>query len=213
MAARGDLAELIERIERSYEKVFEQHPPLPEEEKVSVGLLDHPLFERARGFKKAGDLIVTSIMEDYNQFNAEIIPAALWLYRHAIELNLKYVRSLLAERVSDEYRFGRTHDLLELWAPVEDYLKGIGLVFDSNTLHFQIAEVIKEFSNLDVDGQLFRYPDSSSPAAKNWVKINFPILKLCVTEVDLFAFGFPEIVTFFSNLARMSEQHDKLRKE
>ena len=36
----------------------------------------------------------------------------------------------------------------------------------------------------------FRYPDSRSSQAQNWLGGNFFALKLAVSEVDLFGFGF-----------------------
>ena len=185
--------DLIERIDRKYEQVFEQTPPCAEDFLSSDG---GKFVERARAFFKAGNLVVDTIEENRNLYNAEMIPAALSLYRHAIELHLKSMRCALAEKISPRLRFGRTHNLVELWEPIESYLSSIGLIFEDGLLHYRVARIVQEFNDLDEYGDRFRYPDSHSPAARNWVGANFSRLKLSVMEVDLLSFGFSELISF-----------------
>lgn len=199
------LAELIDRIERRYEKIFDQVAPEPGE---GVEELDDNFQERARGFKKAADLITASIIENQNLLYYEMIPAAVFLYRHSIELNLKSMRTQLTSRVSEEFKFRRNHNLLELWRPIERYMTQGGFNFEDGLLHYRVACSIKELSDLDFDGQLFRYPDCTSPAALNWIRINFENLQLSATEVDLLAFGFHELIIFFESVKRYRDATD-----
>jgi hypothetical protein len=191
------LAELIERIERRYEDIFEQFPAGVEDVN---GSSDEHFQERARGFKKAADLVAQSIIQNYNLLHYEMLPAAVFLYRHSMELNLKSMRTRLATRVSRDFQFGRIHQLAELWSPIERYLESGGIQFVDGQLHYRVARAVKEVSDIDLNGQLFRYPDSNAPAAFNWIRINLENLRLSATEVDLLAFGFSELVSFVENV-------------
>ncbi len=85
------LVELMERADRKHEQIFEQLESGPE------GLMgaEASFLERARGFTKAANIVLDAIETEYNAYTAEMLPVALSLYRHAIELHLKAMRQIL----------------------------------------------------------------------------------------------------------------------
>jgi hypothetical protein len=198
------LVELLDRIERRYEEIFARRPSTESDTTAPI----HEQFqERARGFKKAADLVVQSIIKDYNAFNYEMLPASVFLYRHSVELNLKSIRIQLAARVSSSYRFAKRHELIDLWNPIETYLKEAGFQFEEGHVHYRISRAVGELAQIDRDGQLFRYPDSNSPAAFDWIRVSLDNLRLAATEVDLLAFGFGELMSWIES-ARDHEPRD-----
>jgi hypothetical protein len=86
-----------------------------------------------------------------------------------------------------------------LWEPIEGYLLSVGLQFEDGLLHYRVARFVREFDDIDEYGDRFRYPDSKSAAAQNWLGANFSTLKSSVMEVDLLSFGFAELVSLSTN--------------
>jgi hypothetical protein len=186
--------ELIEKIDRKHSPVFEECAANPED----IGCGAETFSERARGFFKAANLVIEQISAEHNLYNAEMLPAALFLYRHSIELHLKSMRRILVERRPNEFRIGQGHNLIELWMPIENFLTSLGITLEDGLLHYRVGQTVREFSDVDEYGDRFRYPDSRSTRAQNWLGGNFHELQIAVAEVDLFSFGFRELVSFFA---------------
>ena len=99
-----------------------------------------------------------TVAANHNLYNAEMIPAALALYRHAIELHLKAMRGVLAKKIPSTFEICRGHNLAELWGPIESYLSSSGLTFEDGQLHYRVAQVIKEFNYVDEYGDKISIP-------------------------------------------------------
>jgi hypothetical protein len=187
--------QLIDGIQREHEPIFRSGETGGEQPSPASELF----CERARGFRKAADLVFDAIAADENLFTAEMLPAGLFLYRQAIELHLKSMRCMLAERVSLKFKFARNHELLVLWLPIEEFLRAGGLKFENGSLHYRVGCIVREFSSVDRVGDRFRFPDSLDPAAAYGLWTKYSSLKLGVAEVDLLNFGFSELISFLQN--------------
>ncbi len=88
----------------------------------------------------------------------------------------------------------RGHRLLDLWEPIEQYLTSKGLKFEDGQFHYRVRCLVREYDTVDEFGDRFRYPDSRSPTASNWIRGQFSVLRLAAAEIDLLCFGFEQLV-------------------
>lgn len=119
-------------------------------------------FLHARGYWTAADRLVQSVIEDRRDQDFLVHPI-FFLYRQAVELDLKSVVSL-GRQVLD--RTGaplhKTHDLTRLWAEASELLNEIEPKGKDDV--GAAGELILQLANIDPDGQRFRYPLHTSGA-------------------------------------------------
>ena len=133
---------------------------------------------------KSAELIVKRIDEGLPQMDYEGT-AALYLFRHYLELSLKKIvmgarflnskdKNATEESVT---KVGKFHDLMNLWLEVKNNIpKKLGGKVWKQWDHSFVEQCIEEFHNLDPDGERLRYKrihdndniDPSPPVLVNW---------------------------------------------
>lgn len=201
--------DLFDNIRRNYQRIFREDDAT---DAKSLVLVDE-FHERAEGFRRAGDVIVDEIVENFNVHTQQMLPAVLTLYRQAAELYLKSMRLHLKRGISSRFAFNKEHDLLELWLPIESYLRSVGFGFEDGILHFRVAELVKELSGADTYGDRFRYPDSRHPKASEGIWTNLEVLRLSIAELGLLTFGFPEIISLLRDQGVSNDTETRHRGE
>ncbi|MEE8167729.1 MAG: hypothetical protein V3T58_02510 [Candidatus Hydrothermarchaeales archaeon] len=110
----------------------------------------------AEGYKRAGDWL----FERVNQGRADqdfVVYPIVFLYRHAIELKLKWIIEI-GGRLIDEPRDLRiSHDLIALWKECREILEKVWSEGSSDTLD-TAEKIINQFSKEDPESMTFRYP-------------------------------------------------------
>lgn len=120
-------------------------------------------YPYVEGYMRAADLLVKTLTEDPIRcrtvgVNYLVYPIG-FLYRHHLELRLKYIILESAELydgvIVEEKKLLRSHDLSWLW---EQYKRVIEVCLAGSDSEFQAVEkCIKEFCDID-KGYGFRYP-------------------------------------------------------
>jgi hypothetical protein len=136
---------------------------------------DERLFRMIKGFHEAGDLLVSESEDDPRRAQNLIYPA-IFAYRQALELRLKYLLVEFGPSAGQAPEF-RTHDLKTLWSKC----KRVVAFFESNLQPtdeeaFRVAEaLIAEFDAVDPGSDAFRFAHDTKGRA----------VKLALSEVDL----------------------------
>ncbi|MCA9023549.1 MAG: hypothetical protein KDA74_25550 [Planctomycetaceae bacterium] len=125
----------------------------------------YTMGDYAQGYFFAGDRLIESIRHKRCDLDVLIYPV-VYVYRHGIELSLKY----LAERIpvllghSGEFTWG--HELLQNWRQVRELLVQTRTDYPGErsikekTLRW-VDGVLRQFAELDPGGVTFRYPTDS----------------------------------------------------
>ncbi len=119
----------------------------------------------AKGYRQAADMISHALLEKGNFRDYEAYPM-VFLYRHALELNMKniiYKAAKLAhfrEINEVDVKLYNCHDLVELSKKTTEIM---GMIFGQNDLDLSnalklMSETSKEFSSIDRFSYAFRYP-------------------------------------------------------
>ena len=147
----------------------EQHARIPNDDCSRFVLM-------SGGYQTAADILVKRALEDAAELDTLIYPI-LFLYRHALELNLKYVINVYGPHV-DIDPIWYTHDFRVLWPRFLDVLKGFG-TDDPDQADQVVGGVIAQFGNVDPGSFSHRYPadrwGNPIPLAKD--RINLKTLK------------------------------------
>jgi len=115
-----------------------------------------------RGFKDAADRIVDSLPGDRRHPDDKVFPVA-YLYRHYLELKLKYVikrgMSLDLIEITNERKFFNEHRLRVLWEKAKKVISDAYPDSPRDQLQY-VEKLILEFDHVDQNGQEFRYAES-----------------------------------------------------
>ena len=112
-------------------------------------------FSYADGYKTAADLLVEKI-EGHAPEDILVLPI-VFMYRHHVELKLKYIITALDILSQTQIPNLITHNLISLWNYIKDHLGCIrGGPFDTEMMS-SLDRLIAELSNLDPDSYRFRY--------------------------------------------------------
>ncbi|HRE53683.1 MAG TPA: hypothetical protein PLP22_02680 [Candidatus Competibacter sp.] len=110
------------------------------------------------GYKCAADSLVTQIIQTRSNQDILVFPI-VFLYRHYLELALKYIiadgRKLLGEKGS----FPTHHKIEHLWPLAKGILRKIWSGSEPKEVEL-IDHLIKELSIIDPDSMSFRYPEN-----------------------------------------------------
>ncbi len=146
------------------------------------------------GYKYAGDRLAQSLIEDRSHQDALILPI-VFLYRHYIELCLKYITSegkaLLDEGENEKAQKKETHSLRKLWQECKTILDAIGIehgMYAEKDIVESVDAIIIELADKDDRSDGFRYPfDLKSNVTLHGLEvINVRNLKEIMARVALF---------------------------
>lgn len=113
----------------------------------------------AYGYFFAGKKLTDSVLDDTYNLDVLIYPI-IYVFRHAIELSLKYFSIELARIFSEKNGAKFNHNLLDNWTIVKKYLVMIK-EFDSGCgLIVEIEKILINFNEIDAKGEVFRFPES-----------------------------------------------------
>ncbi|MDP6605157.1 MAG: hypothetical protein QF664_02685 [Dehalococcoidia bacterium] len=130
----------------------------------------------AQSFFDSADILVTTALGDREGRSdpMSVIAPALYLYRHALELQLKAVQKV-GEDYDGEVGPRRGHFLMPLWKQVRDYMeRHFGWqdeAYDTIELNIQLLD------ELDEKSMVFRYPDEGLPPGAERLELDLRQLR------------------------------------
>lgn len=157
MAKRLTFEELVGR-EFRWPQPGDDPFDIEEEDEIQTELVEGDftrfilMFE---GYRKSADALVDQALEDWSEANYLIYPI-LFLYRHALELNLKYIINVYGRYVGVEPVWN-THKFNVLWPRFLEVLEGFGTE-DPDRADEIVGGVVAQFGNIDPGSFSHRYP-------------------------------------------------------
>ena len=109
----------------------------------------------SEGYRRSADALVDRALEDWREADFLIYPI-LFLYRHALELNLKYIINVYGHHVGVDPVWN-THKFTELWPRFLEVLDRFG-TDDPDRADQHVGGVIAQFGNVDPGSFSHRYP-------------------------------------------------------
>lgn len=109
----------------------------------------------SEGYRRSADALLDMALADWREKDILIYPI-LFLYRHALELNLKYVINIYGPRVGVD-PIWNSHDFRVLWPRFLEVLDGFG-TDDPDKADQIVGGVIAQFGNVDPNSFSHRYP-------------------------------------------------------
>lgn len=109
----------------------------------------------SEGYRKSADCLVEQALQDWREANYLIYPI-LFLYRHALELNLKYIINVYGPSVGIDPVWN-SHDFQVLWPEFLNVLEEFG-TDDPDRADQIVGGVIAQFGNIDPGSFSHRYP-------------------------------------------------------
>ncbi|WP_419907885.1 hypothetical protein [Hoeflea sp.] len=128
------------------------------------------------GYRRSADFLVDKALEDWREADFLIYPI-LFLYRHALELNLKYIINVYGPHVGVD-AIWNTHEFEELWGRFLKVLDGFG-TDDPDNADQIVGGVIAQFGNVDPRSFSYRYPrdNRGNPIPLVQDRMNLEMLK------------------------------------
>jgi hypothetical protein len=131
--------------------------PQPGEKRLFSGWMKGQWLWYPDAYKQAADKLVDQI--EGHPWEDRLIFPVIFLYRHFVELKLKYLiielDRLSGTRIEDR-QFNR-HQLIPLWSYVKDHLNCIREASWDNEILSSLESLIRDFDRLDSDSYHFRY--------------------------------------------------------
>ena len=109
----------------------------------------------SEGYRRSADVLVHRILSNWREGDTLIYPI-LFLYRHALELHLKYIINNYGHHVGVD-QVWNTHKFTDLWPMFLKVLDRFG-TDDPDEADQHVGAVIAQFSNLDPGSFSHRYP-------------------------------------------------------
>ena len=107
------------------------------------------------GYKRSADALVDQALQDWREADFLIYPI-LFLYRHALELNLKYIINVYGRNVGVD-PIWNSHDFQVLWPRFLKVLEEFG-TDDPDNADQIVGGVVAQFGNIDPGSFSHRYP-------------------------------------------------------
>jgi hypothetical protein len=107
------------------------------------------------GYRRSADALVELALADWREGNSLIYPI-LFLYRHSLELNLKYIINVYGRQVGVDPVWN-SHDFRVLWSRFLTVLDRFG-TDDPDSADEIVGGVIAQFGNIDPNSFSHRYP-------------------------------------------------------
>lgn len=145
-------------------------------------------------FKEAGDELVDFVArgEKYSWYEAFLRPIG-FLYRHYLELELKYWIKELTEKPLDRTgRMLKQHNLKKLWLELKPLIEPFCETKEDQVILSEVEDVILTFDEYDPTGQEFRYNRTTKDAEtlRNLPsRIDMQSVKCLITKVFNFFEG------------------------
>jgi hypothetical protein len=150
-------------------------------------------------FKEAGDELVGFVVrgEKYSWYEAFLRPIG-FLYRHYLELELKYwIRKLNEEPSKQVKRLLTKHDLRNLWLALKPMIKPFCKSKEDKKILNFVEKVILTFNKYDPTGQEFRYTrtiQDTGTLRDIPQRINIKAFKCLIAKVSDFFEGLSGVV-------------------
>ncbi|NKX41769.1 hypothetical protein HGG71_09870 [Rhodobacteraceae bacterium R_SAG2] len=107
------------------------------------------------GYRKSADVLVQQAIDNFREADYLVFPI-VFLYRHALELNLKYIINHYGHHVGVG-PIWNTHEFENLWPIFLEVLERFGTQ-DPDQADQIVGGVIAKFGNVDPRSFSFRYP-------------------------------------------------------
>lgn len=107
------------------------------------------------GYRQSADALVEQAIENCGDADILVYPI-IFLYRHALELNLKYIINFYGPQVGVR-PIWNTHEFERLWPAFLEVLEGFG-TDDPDRADQVVGGVIAKFGNVDPRSFSYRYP-------------------------------------------------------
>ena len=180
-----------------------------------------PIWELyATGYKEAADKLVDEAANGYLDF----VYPAMFLYRHYLELRLKYVLLALQNYLDQPTNIPFSHSLLYLWRKVKPLWEQMWSGDDSIATHDAaiddaIEARLKEFEMVDRGSSNFRYPFDKDnlpslkkvPGENGYQVINLYQVREVINRVALILDGVSDVIAVQEDLH--TEYEDVMRTE
>ncbi|MFV0296090.1 MAG: hypothetical protein ACK5JT_08220 [Hyphomicrobiaceae bacterium] len=127
-----------------------------EVEEAALAANDLSRFElMLKGYRRSADALVDMALADSNERDLLIYPI-LFLYRHALELNLKYIINHYGRHVG-VYPVWKSHEFQVLWPRFRAVLDAFP-THDLDSADEFVGGVIAQFGNVEMSSNSHRYP-------------------------------------------------------
>lgn len=140
----------------------------------------YDLFDYAHGYFAATKKILAAA--DHQGMGVAVdtlVYPACYNFRHSIELFVKYLVAAYAELLdAPNLKFQTNHSLQNNWETALTAARKIAVIPDEDRVQI-ISDTIKDFSEIDPKGIIFRYPDGikGEQHLKEWSLINLGIVR------------------------------------
>jgi hypothetical protein len=141
----------------------------------------------AHGYKIAADLVAKECC-DNGKFRDTLYSPVLFLYRHYIELSLKYLwKEYFLLGLLDSEPPDDDHRLLPLWQRIQEASEAVGLLSADDAFITQVGKSILLFDRLDKRSTHSRYPTVGGKYSSLYV--NIEALIRAVDDIDTIFYG------------------------
>jgi hypothetical protein len=115
-------------------------------------------FEQyAVGYFMAGRQVAAAAMADQMEIDVFVYPL-VFLYRHAIELALKHLVTVLPSLYGAEGKYHATHNLLDNWRVARGHLERHPKLSRAASIP-AFEAILRDFVEFDPKGEAFRFPE------------------------------------------------------
>ena len=119
----------------------------------------YDFFAYAEGYFLGAELLIERIHQTVSNVDVLVYPICFG-FRHAIELSVKGIADALARLQKDGNGYELGHALIENWRFVKAHAEALTDLFDPADIRL-IDETIRLVCDVDPNGQIFRYPEST----------------------------------------------------
>lgn len=142
-------------------------------------------FEQyAIGYFIAGRKVAAAAAAQQLQIDLFVYPL-VFLYRHAIELALKHLVTVLPPLYGEEVTYQATHKLLDNWTVVRGYLER-SAEFGRAASIPAFEAILRDFVDLDPKGEAFRFPEERAgvPFLQSTTHINVEVFSRAMQFIE-----------------------------
>lgn len=138
----------------------------------------YDLFDYSKGYFEATRFILERMKERPGDFIVDLLVyPACYSLRHAVELFVKYLIVELSRATGGKQKYESNHSIVDNWRLAADLIGVARMPHKEADLAFT-AHMIEAISEVDPNGQIFRYPDSikGDQHLIEWKLINLSVI-------------------------------------